>query len=264
MKKVLLRTLPAALLLPVLVMAQSAFVGTWKADLSNNVEMPKQPFRYLLIHDVYRCEICAPPYSVKADGQDHEVAGHPYFDTVRIKIINDSSIEETDKKGGKTVTVTTTQVAKDGMTELVTSSDSSNSNGAPVDSKIELTRVAKGTAGSHAISGSWRMTKFESVSDNGELVTYALSGSTLRMTAPTGQSFAAPVDGTDSPFSGDPGQTSVSIKRIDDRTVDEIDKRDGKVISTEHMTVSADGKTMTVAWKDLLHGTSGSFTSVKQ
>jgi hypothetical protein len=30
------------------------------------------------------------------------------------------------------------------------------------------------------------------------------------------------------------------------------------------MTVAADGKTMTVGWKDMLHGTSGSYTNLKQ
>jgi hypothetical protein len=30
------------------------------------------------------------------------------------------------------------------------------------------------------------------------------------------------------------------------------------------LSVSADGKTMTVAWKDLLRGSEGSFTYVKQ
>jgi hypothetical protein len=63
---------------------------------------------------------------------------------------------------------------------------------------------------------------------------------------------------------GDPGQTSVSIKRVNDNTVDETDRRDGKVIASAHITVSTDGKTMTVAWKDALHGSSGSYTAMKQ
>jgi hypothetical protein len=143
-------------------------------------------------------------------------------------------------------------------------SDSSNSNGAPIVAKGEATRVAKGPAGAHAISGGWRTTKFTNVSDNGLITTYAISGTSLKMTAPTGQSYSAPVDGTDSPFMGDPGQTSVSIKRVDDNTIDETDKRDGKVIGSAHITVSADGKTMTVKFKDAVHGTSGTYTALKQ
>jgi hypothetical protein len=54
------------------------------------------------------------------------------------------------------------------------------------------------------------------------------------------------------------------MKRIDDRTIEETDRRNGKIIGTSKLTVSADGKTMTVAWKDMLHGNSGSFTNIKQ
>jgi hypothetical protein len=262
MKRILLWSLPASLL-PGLVMAQAAFVGTWKADVSN-IQLPKKPSHYLLNHGVYHCLTCAPAYSVKADGQDHKVAGHPYFDSVSIKVIDDSTIEETDKKDGKTVTVSTTKVSADGKTATFDVSDSSNSSGAPVRIKGEAARVGEAPAGAHAISGRWRTTRFDNISDNGLLVTYALSGATLKMTQPTGQSYSAPLDGTDAPFAGDPGQSSVSLKRIDGSTIDEIDKRDGKVIGTEHMTVSADGKSMKVEWKDLLHGTTGSYTNVKQ
>jgi hypothetical protein len=255
--------LPALLLLPALSLAQSALVGTWKADLSN-YQPPTKPNQYSLLQGVYQCQTCAPPYSVKADGQDHAVSGHPYFDTVSITVVDANTVSEIDKKGGKTVTTTKTTISSDGKTMMFDVSDSSNSNGAPVLAKGEATLVTKGPAGSHAISGSWRTTKITNVSDNGLLTTYALSGTTLKMTAPTGQSYSAPVDGTDSPYMGDPGQTSVSIKRIDDHTIDETDKRDGKVIGSAHISVSADGKTMTVKFKDDLHGTSGTYMAAKQ
>lgn len=264
MKKPILLLLQASLLLPALALAQSAFVGTWKADVKNNIQLPKKPNEYLLTGGVYHCKTCAPPYSVPADGQDHKVTGHPYFDTAAIKVVDDNTIQETDKKAGKTVTTVVTKVSADGTTATFDVIDSSASSGDPVKVKGESVHVAKGPAGSHAISGSWRATKFESVSDNGLLTTWSLSGSTLKMSTPTGQSYAAPVDGSDSPFMGDPGQTSVSIKKVDDHTIDEVDKRDGKVIGSAHMTVAADGKTMTVVWKDALHGTDGSYTNIKQ
>lgn len=264
MNKPPLLLLPATLLLPALALAQSAFVGTWKADVTNNIQLPKKPSEYLLTGGTYTCKTCVPSYSVPADGQDHKVTGHPYFDTVAIKVVDDNTIQETDKKAGKTVTTVTTKVSANGTTASFDVSDSSASSGAPVMVKGESARVAKGPAGSHAISGSWRATKFASVSDNGLLTTWTLSGTTLKMSNPTGQSYSAPVDGSDSPFMGDPGQTSVSIKKVDDRTIDEVDKRDGKVIGSAHLTVSADGKSMTVAWKDALHGSDGSYTNIKQ
>jgi hypothetical protein len=41
-----------------------------------------------------------------------------------------------------------------------------------------------------------------------------------------------------------PTGTSMASKRINDRTVDLITTRDGKAVSTNHVTVSANGKTM--------------------
>jgi hypothetical protein len=263
MRKSILMLLPS-ILLPAVCLAQSAFVGTWKADVNNNIELPKKPNEYLLTGGVYHCKTCAPPWSVPADGADHPVAGHPYFDTAAIKVVDDSTIEEIDKKGGKTVTTSTYKVSADGNTATFDITDSSASNADPVKVKGEDARVAKGPAGSHAISGSWRATKLDTVSDNGLLTTWSLSGDTLKMTTPTGQSYAAPLDGTDSPFSGDPGQTSVALKKVNDHTIDETDKRNGKVIGTARLTASADGKTIKVVWKDLLHGSNGSFTYVKQ
>ena len=54
------------------------------------------------------------------------------------------------------------------------------------------------------------------------------------------------------------------MKKTGPNGIDETDKRDGKVISIAHMTVSADGKTLTFAVEDKLHGTTAKFTAQKQ
>jgi len=86
----------------------------------------------------------------------------------------------------------------------------------------------------------------------------------LTMSNQTGQSYTAKLDGTEAPYKGDPGTTSVSVKKTGPNGIDETDKRDGKVISIAHMTVSADGKTLTFAVEDKLHGTTAKFTAQKQ
>ncbi|HXJ97005.1 MAG TPA: hypothetical protein VMT20_29550 [Terriglobia bacterium] len=252
------------LLTSVMALAQSAFDGTWKADLSK-AQMPKKPDVFLLQDGMYQCKTCVPPVDVKADGQDHKVTGHPYYDSVSVTVVDDRTIEETDKKDGNTVATSKTVVAPDGKTATVEFSDSSVTNGGPpVTGKGELTRVAKGPAGSHAISGSWRTSKLENFSDNGITITYKLEGDTLNMTSPTGQSYSAKLDGTEAPYKGDPGTTSVSVKSMGKNAIEETDKRDGKVISVAHISVGADGKTMTIVWNDKLHGTSGQIVAEKQ
>jgi hypothetical protein len=263
MKKLFFLVVLAAMLMPMLAMAQSAFDGTWKIDM-NKVDFSKKPDIYLLQNGMYECKTCTPPYKIKADGSDQPVSGHPYYDSVAIKVVTDHEIEETDKKNGKVVATSTVTVSPDGNTSMFNFSDSSNTNGGPpVTGKGEATRVAKGPAGSNAISGSWRTTKLESLSDNATVWTYKVSGDEITMTNPTGQSYAAKLNGADAPMKGDPGISSVSVKMGKD-TLEETDKRDGKVIGVFKMKVASDGKTAKASYDDKLQKKTTDFDVTKQ
>jgi hypothetical protein len=264
MKKLLFLVPLGALFLPALASAQSAFNGTWKIDMSK-VEFPKKPDVFLLQNGMYECKTCTPPYTVKADGTDQPVTGHPYFDTVAIKVVNDHQIQETDKKNGKAVATSTTIISPDGKTATFEFKDSSNTNGgAPVTGKGESTLVAKGPAGSHAVSGSWRTTKLESLSGNAIVWTYKVAGDEITMTNPTGQTYTAKLNGPDAPMKGDPGITSVSVKSMGKNMLEETDKRDGKVIGVFRMTVAADGKNAKASFEDTRQNRTTDFAAVKQ
>ena len=263
MKKLALFAVLTASFLAPMTLAQSNFDGTWKVNLQS-AQFPKKPDVYLLQNGAYECKSCVPPIAVKADGQDHKVTGHPYYDTVNIKVIDDSTVEETDKRNGKTVAVAKMMVSGDGKTLQFEFTDSTNTNAEPVTGKGTATRVAAGPAGSHAISGSWRTTTLENVSANGLSLTLKVDGDSVHMTTPTGQSYTANFDGTDAPYNGDPGITSVSVKRIDKNTIEETDKRDGKSISVARMSLSPDGKTLNFVVNDLLRGTTTRFVATRQ
>jgi hypothetical protein len=260
---VLVVSVLASLLMPAMAMAQSPFDGTWKLDMKT-AKFPEKPDVYLLQDGMYHCKTCVPMVDVRADGQDQKVSGHPYYDTVSIKIVDGRTIEETDKKNGKIVTTSKTWVSADANTLMFEFTDSSATNADPVTGKGEETRVAKGPTGSHGISGSWRTSKIDAMSDNGLMFTDKVEGDSLSMSTKTGQSYTAKLDGTEAPYKGDPGTTSVSVKRVDKNTIEETDKRDGKVTTVERMTVAADGKSMTIAVSDKLHGTTSEFTATKQ
>ncbi len=262
MRKLYLLAIFALSLTPLPAIAQSAFDGTWKVDM-NKVDFPKKPAVYLLQNGMYECKTCVPPIEVKADGEDHAVTGHPYYNSVAIKVVNDHEVEETDKKDGKTVATSKMTVSPDGNTMTFDFTDSSNTNAAPVTGKGENTRVgAKPSAGANMISGSWRTTKFENISDNGITWTYKVNGDELTMTNPTGQSYTAKMDGTEAPMKGDPGTTAVKVKKIGDNTIEETDIRDGKVIGIMKATVN--GNTLTATYDDKLQGSSMKYTATKQ
>ena len=249
--------------MPELATAQSVFDGTWKADL-NATKFPDKPDEYMLKDGMYSCKSCAPPYTVKADGTDQKVAGHPYFETTNIKIVDDKTIEETTKKNGKVMSTSKTWVSADGKTMMIEFSDISASNAAPVIGKGSEPRVSAAPAGAHAISGSWKMAKMESLSDNAMSLTYKTTADSITMTTPTGQGYTAKLDGTEAPYLGDPGTTSVSVKKTGPNSLEETDKRDGKVITVVKITVSADGKTMKFVVDDKLHGTQSEGVATKQ
>lgn len=163
MNKLMQAGLSIALFTPITAAAQSAFNGTWKVDIEN-AQFPTKPYVYALKDGRYKCFSCIPPIDVQADGQDHKIIGSPYSDAVSIKIINGRSIEETDNKRGKTVATTTTTVSADGKTMKIEFSDSSYSKDKPVTGTAVVTRIATGPPGSHAISGSWKMSRMENVS----------------------------------------------------------------------------------------------------
>ena len=68
MKKLFFLVALAALLMPVLAMAQSAFDGTWKVNM-NKVEFPKKPDMFLLQNGMYDCKTCTPPWPSGAMGK---------------------------------------------------------------------------------------------------------------------------------------------------------------------------------------------------
>lgn len=250
------------LLIPVLAQAQSAFDGTWKVDM-NKVDFPKKPYVYSLQNGMYECKTCVPPIEVKADGMDHAVTGHPYFNSVAVKVVSNNEVQETDKKDGKVVGTSTMTVSPDGKMMTFQFTDSSNTNAAPVTGKGESMRVgAAPPAGANMISGSWRTTKMENISDNGIMWTYKVSGDSLTMTSPTGQSYTAKMDGTQAPMKGDPGITMVSVKKMGNNTIEETDMRDGKVIGVMKATVN--GNTLTATYDDKLQGATMKYTATKQ
>ncbi|MGH9809055.1 MAG: hypothetical protein ACRD9W_17690, partial [Terriglobia bacterium] len=171
-------------------------------------------------------------------------------------------IQETDKKAGKVVSTDTTTVSADGKT--ATDEFTDNSGTTPVTGKVTSVRVAKGPAGSHAVSGSWRVKNYDTISDSGLSFTYKVEGDTLSMTDPTGDSYTAKMDGSDAPFLGNPNTTSVSVKKLGANSMQETFKRDGKVRSVNTMTIQPDGKSMKIVIHNKVQGTTMSAMADKQ
>jgi hypothetical protein len=211
---------------------------------------------------MYNCSSCSPKIDVKADGQDQSVTGQSY-DTINVREVDPKSIAITTKKSGKTVAEQTRTVSDDGNTLTVKVTFHPENSDQTVIAESTATRVGKAPAGAHAASGSWRISKVKQ-SENGLLTTYKGGVDGLTMSQPTGQSYTAKLDGKDYPVKGSYTYNSVSLRRVGDRTIEETDKRDGKVVGVSTMTVASDGKTMTVVSTNKLTGRTTTSVAQKQ
>jgi hypothetical protein len=259
MKKLLLGLVVFA---STMLLAQSSFDGTWRFTPQSG-QFGGKPDIYSLQNGTYRCESCVPKVEVKADGEDHKVSGSPYYDTLNVKATDDHTIEMVSKKNGKTVGTSRMSASEDGKT-LTSTFTFVSENGQKGGGTVTSTRLAAAPAGANKVSGTWRTSKMDSASENMITVTYKVTDGGLSMSDPTGDSYTAKFDGKDYPYKGDPGTTSVSLKKINDNTIEETDKRNGKVISVSRLTVSPDGKTMKLEGEDKLHGTTFKFEGTKQ
>ena len=101
-------------------------------------------------------------------------------------------------------------------------------------------------------------------SENATTVTYKLAGDTLSMSSPTGQSYSAKINGPQAPFVGDPGTSTVAIKKVGKTGYKETDYRGGKVIYVLTTTLAADGKTAKMVGENTANGQTMEVVATKQ
>ena len=261
MKKVLVAASMMFALVPAVGAAQSVFDGTWKTDV-NSIDFPAKPLVYVFKDGMYECKTCATKILVKTDGKDQKIEGNPYADTLAVKIIDKFHLEMVSKKAGKVVARSKIAVSVDGNSMVREYANNSAVNNEVVKGATSYARTAYDRAAPHQMSGSWRALKADKRSDNGLTITYKSEGDTLNMSTPTGEAYSAKTDGTDAPYKGDPGTTSVSVKVVKKNILEETYKRDGKTIGSNRTVV--DGKKAKVDWVDLLTRTNGNYVMAKQ
>ena len=252
--------LTALLLVPAVAFAGSAFDGTWKQKL-DSMQVSGKPDSFQLVKGEYTCANCDPPYTVKADGQFHETKGNPYHDAVAVKVLSPTSIEISSRLAGKVVNVNTVEASGDG--KMLKGSYVDHTGAKEATGSYTEKRVAAGPAGSHVISGSWKPEAATAGNEVATTVNYAMTADGFSMHW-NGLSYDAKFDGKEYPVNGDPSHTTVTLKKVDARTVVETDHRMGKATDEIRMAVAADGKTMSTEDKDLAHGQTTTFTFDKQ
>ncbi len=250
------------LLLPLSAWAQtqSPFDGAWKFNISS-AQFAEKPDIFSLHNGEYTCSTCSPKIDVKADGADHEVTGGQEHETLAVTEVNDKTVQFTRKKAGKVVNESTDTVSPDGNTLSVEYKDFPP-GGQPTTGKIIFTRVARKPKGAHAISGSWRSSKVENISEQDLTMTLKSTADGLSMDLPFyHESYEASFDGKEYPVKGETNGT-VSLRKVNDSMIVETRRRDGKTLSVNDLVVQ--GNKLNVVSKDVNGNMLMSFTAERQ
>jgi hypothetical protein len=243
---------------------KSLFDGTWR-PIYEPPGPQAAPDVMSLADGIYECRSCDPPYRVPADGREHAVEAHPRFDTLAVTVLDDWTMRQAGHRRGAIVLESTTVVAADGdsTTETRTASmqvgedvvpimaplTGGNARHArPVLFRVARTRVGSAIAGAHLLTGTWQTVELDLVNHD-EDTTYRVEGDRLTMSDRLGRSFSAKLDGTVAPYVGDPRFTRVSVRSIDERTIEESDLAGETVVQVTRWRVDPDG-TMHVRFDD--------------
>jgi len=256
-----MKTLLALLLfLPAAALAQSPFDGTWMVN-SESPQLSQQPAVYLLAKGEFRCSDCLANAEIKADGRDQKVAETSYWDTVSVRVVDARTVELIAKKAGRTMFTELDTISADGNTLTQVVRDTTEREAVTIETRSR--RIENGPAGSHAISGSWRVYQ-SSRSRNGSLIIYKCTVDGFSAETPLGERYNAKFDGKEYPVEDDPAHTMVSVKRISANSVEVTSKRNGKVVAISHMTVTPSGESIHVVFEDKESNTTRTYDMRKQ
>lgn len=223
------------------------FDGIWRPDPQHP---DRPPDELELVDGMYACLSAEPPYRVPADGQAHPVEGQGSFDTLAITIPDQRTVRRVATLDGNVVLEATAVVSPDGTekTELQRLPGMGPGPGVVVSIRsMRLGTVAP--AERHAICGRWKVVEFD-LPNHEEDTEYRIVDGVLSMHDGFGRSFEAPLDGTSVPYVGDTRFASVSVRWIDEATIEEVDRdADGAVFLTTQWHVDPDRRTMHVRFE---------------
>jgi hypothetical protein len=219
--------------------AQASFVGKWKFNVSKSKFSGLQEKIEDLGGGKHRFSFGTDVQTVTFDGKDHPAK---YGGTWSVTSTGPNTWKSVRKRNGKVTSTSTWTVSKDGK-RFTMVTDGTRPDGSKYHDVFETKRLA-GTSG---LAGTWESTKL-SISSPTEMEIATWQGDGWSMTYPADKERVdLKFDGKDYPDKGPrvAKGTTMSGKRIDASTVEITGKLKGKVMYTQQMKLSKDGKTLT-------------------
>jgi hypothetical protein len=221
--------------------AENPFIGEWKLDPSMT-RMPDEMKIESKGGNTYSFNFAGTPETIVTDGADQPgIVGT----TLSVKPDAPDTWIVERRKDGKLLLRGTWKLSKDGatLTDFYREFE-------PGGSTFSMDYVYRRSGGGSGFAADWKSIR-ETMNSPYVLQVKAYQGDGLSFIAANPaehQTKNVKFDGKDYPNEGpsaDPGSSS-SIRRVDEHTLEMTDKAGGKVIDTREITLSPDGKTLTM------------------
>jgi hypothetical protein len=219
--------------------AENPFIGDWKLNSSKS-RMPDEMKVESKGGNTYSFNFAGAAETIVADGTDQPgIRGT----TLSVKADGPDTWIVERKKDGRLLLRGTWKLSKDGgtLTDYYREFESDGST-------VSMDYIYQRSGGGSGFAADWKSIK-ETMNSPFILQVKSYQGDGLTFTIPAEQETrSAKLDGKEYPLPGPnaaPG-SSCSIRQVDAHTLEMTDKRGGKVIDTREISLSKDGKTLTM------------------
>jgi hypothetical protein len=203
----------------------SDFFGKWRMVTDST-----PPLSFTRNGDVIEGAVAGRPYRFKIDGHDYPTPNEGQ--TVAWRRTGPRAYETVMKKNGEIVSTTAVEISADAKTARI----SVGSPSGPAPSQTVFTRKTAYDP-AEPLLGGWEV--------EAPLDTVAAAPNGIQWTSSSGAGFSAAFDSREYPLTGVSPATTVSIQKIDDRTLEETRKTGGAVVEKTRIELSEDGGTIT-------------------
>jgi hypothetical protein len=238
--------------------ASSPFTGTWVADLDAQSGLGKDI--YLVVNGTYRCDSCSPPRSYRADGKPHKVFGASERTTESVTVAGPRTIVTRIAEPSMR-RVTTMTVAPDDRTATYVSIDHRPRIAQALKTIYLARRTAPAASGAHRVSGTWQGVRYVSVPELIRTTQLRDDGRQLTYRVPIGVTYRARFGGGFVHVEGPHKGMLAAVERDGPRKIVETRKQGGKVVLVRTFTVSGDGRSLTIASKNVENGSTFSIVA---
>jgi len=222
----------------VMMAADSPFTGKWKLNIAKSKFTGLTTTYEALPTGEMQVTSEGQSSKFKVDGKEYPFA---FGGTAAWKQIDANSWETTYKLDGRVLSVDTIHISADGKT-MTETAKGTKPNGEAFNDVTTLQR----TSGGPGLTGKWKSTEVKSSTEMWEITPNGDDGLTMKIV-----DFDAictmKFDGKDYPATGPtvPKNFTLAARKTGPRSLEMTEKMDGKVLSTDSFSVSADGKTLT-------------------